>query len=558
MPETILFTTDKPDFYLIEQVYHPTANPTGSVIPRPGSLVLDMANNGLLLRVMSVDASTFTPTYGPVHTALLQPTPIDPDPNDDNVTSIIDYGNARFYLFYDTAETPTKLNVDKKLVILGGDANLFEIMKYDITTQTYVPVSLYFDNGVYLGTKIPLVTVNADTRVKVPSNCHTSMAIHDDDVFYIFIYDYAGTQCGSVKLYAKRAVVNNTAEDALLIEDFIITATQLDNEELYLYPDQDPASLVIAPRILYNDGTGRVVPIDNALCHLYGLEGFIASYPGQEVELLVKYFLDPTQQAVGETLHVSGNTRYLARGIKLRVKDPGTGEYNLKISVVPRYITSTNRYILMCFLYNSEDNTVRDITSKVTVTPPFGGLMMGVDQAIRLEFPIREVFPDASSNFTYQQPAIVRVNPYSWYERYITRDTLGDTYGVYGVDSPVLGRPVLYYDETLEQYYIPTSKFANKNTMLEAFYYKARPLYSSAWLSEPPPPTHFGLRSAATGIVLTSAPIDVNSYTQKFSLVNVAQANELVGKNCIIEWMRLEQGGYKVLYGAPVDVYLGN
>ena len=82
MPETILFTTDKPDFYLIEQVYHPTANPTGSVIPRPGSLVLDMANNGLLLRVMSVDASTFTPTYGPVHTALLQPTPIDPDPND--------------------------------------------------------------------------------------------------------------------------------------------------------------------------------------------------------------------------------------------------------------------------------------------------------------------------------------------------------------------------------------------------------------------------------------------------------------------------------------------
>jgi hypothetical protein len=93
--------------------------------------------------------------------------------------------------------------------------------------------------------------------------------------------------------------------------------------------------------------------------------------------------------------------------------------------------------------------------------------------------------------------------------------------------------------------------------LLEAFYYKARPLYNSGWLSSPPEPTHFAIRSAVNGVVLTSAPIELNSYAQKFSLVNVATPNELVGKNCIVEWMRFEAGMYNTLYGAPVDVYLG-
>lgn len=552
----VLFTTDRPDFYLIEQIYHPLQNPTGSVIPRPGSLVMDAANGGLLRRVVSVDETTFTPVYGPVHTALLQPEPVIDDEVDDR-SSIVDYGNSRFYLLYDTSETPTKLNIDKKVVILGGDADLFEIVKYDQVSQNYFPISLYFDNGNFVGTKIPLITIDDESKVKIPTNCHTSTPISDEDVFYMFIYDYSGTQCGSVKLYAKRAVVNNTLEDDLLIEGFVIEATQIDGDELYLYPDQDPANLVITPRILFNNNTSRMIPVDNNLCHLYGLEGFTAAYPGQEVELLVKYFLDPTQQAVGEYLMSSGDTRFLARSIRLRVKDPGTGEYTLKILTVPRYVAATNRWILMFFLYNLEDNIVRDITSLVTVTPAFDGLAMGTDQNLLLEFPIRSIFPDASSNFIYHQPVVVRVNPYSWYERYILRDTSGDAYGVYGVDSPILPRPVLYFDDVLNQYYIPTSKFPNKTRLLEAFYFKARPLYDSAWLSVPPDPTHFALRSAVNGLVLTSAPIEIDNYTQRFNLVNVINQNELVGKNCIVEWMRLENGEFKVLYGAPVDAYLG-
>lgn len=556
MAETILFSTERPSFHLISEVYDPLTNPNGSVIPRPGSIVLDMANDGLLQRVVSVDVESLAVTYGPVHTSLLRPPPIDAGAPDSEV-SVIDYGNSRFYLYYDKAETPTKLNIDKKVIILGDDAQLFEIVKYDTATHQYQSVSLYFDNdGVYRGTKIPLASIN-ETNAKSPTNCHTSLTINDDEVYWLIIYDYAGTQCGSVKLFAKRGVINNVVDDDTIITDFFLTATQIDDEGLYLYPDQSPSQLLITPKVLLDNGTVRSVPIDQEVCHLYGLEGFTAAYPGQETDLLVKYYLTEAQQAVTEKLVTSGSSRYLMKQVKLRVKDPGDNDYTIKILTVPRYVKNISSYILTFYLYTSGNNQVHNITSLVTVTPMFGGTKMGDNQELMLEFRLRDVYPDAESDFYYQQPVVVKVNPHDWVERYILRDTLSDSYGVYGVDSPVLPRPMLYYDQELEQYFIPTSRFSNINTLLEAFYYKARPLYDNNWLEEPIEPTHFTIRNSATGVLLLSAPIPVDGYEQSFSLINVDQPNQLVGINCIVEWLRYENGSFNVLYGAPVDVYQG-
>lgn len=558
MSETILFTTDKPAFYLLSEIYNSITNPTGTIIPRPNSLVIDPVNDGLLQRVLSVNPTTLNSTLGPVYTSLLAPDTPDIDPTDSSIVSIIDYGNSRFYLFYDKAEHPTKLNLDKKIIILGDDAVSYEISKWDAALQLYVPISLYYDtNGVYTGTKIPLNNVVTATNVKIPSNCHTSYELNDDEVYHMFIYDYAGTQCGAMKLFAKKAIVNNSIGDDLLITDFVIEATQMDNDGLYLFPDQDPGSLVITPKVIYNDGTSAVIPIDNAVCHLYGLEGFTASYPGQAVEVLIKYFLAPTQQAVTDCLTVSGSQRYLIKTAMLTVKDPGTNEYSIKILTVPTYISSVSRWVLMFYLYSLNDNTVRNITPHVTVSSNYDGRLMGVEQALSLSLRIRAVYPDAATDFIYQQNVMIKLAPYDYYERYTMRDSIGDTYGIFGVDSPILNRPVLYYDATLEKYFVPTSKFATKAVMLEAFYYKARPLYDSSWLSVPPEPSHFTLRNAVSGALLLSAPIAMSGYEQGFGIVNVENANQLVGASCIVEFLQYDQGQYKVIYGVPVDCYAG-
>ena len=274
----ILFTSDVPDYYLRHQIYDPNTNPSGQIIPRPDSIVLDTAAGGLLLRVLSVDEDTFEVTYGPVQTTLLIPDiPSAPD-DDESIVSVIDYGNCRFALYYDESETPTKLTVDKKVIIFGDDAKDYEIIKYNDSEAGYVSISMYFDtSGIYMGHRIPLAEIQSSTNVKVPTNCHTSMSLNDEDIYYLIIYDYAGTQCGSVKLFTKRALMNNAPDDDRIIVDFLIDSTQQDILGFYLVPNQDPLSLLINPRLVFNDGTIENVAIDDLRCHLYGLEGFTAA-----------------------------------------------------------------------------------------------------------------------------------------------------------------------------------------------------------------------------------------------------------------------------------------
>ena len=552
----IIFTSDLPQVYTLDQIYDSRTNPTGAIIPRPNSLVIDPNNNGLLQRVLSVNSTTFNSTYGPVFTSLLAPAVDDLDPDDNHVVSIIDYGNSRFYLFYDTGEKPTKLTIDKKVVVLGDDAVSFEIAKYDAGLQQYTPISLYYDStGIFKGTKIPLVNVEGRNDVKIPTNCHTTKPINENDVLHMFIYDYAGTQCGALKLYAKRALINNTLEDELIIQDFIIEATQMDEEGVYLFPDQDPGSLVITPRIVFNNGSTRMINIDNEVCHLYGLEGFTAAYPGQSVNLLIKYFLAPTQQATGKSLVISGNSRYLIKQVKLTVKNPGTNEYTMKILTVPRYLPTQSKWTLGFFLYVHGESLVRNITPLVTVQGNFDGRLMGVEQELVLVLRIRDIFPGAISDFMYQQPVVIKLAPYDYYERYVIRDSVGDTYGVYGVDSPILPRPVIYYNPNTEKYRIPTSKFANKTSMLESFYYRSRPIYDTSWLNAPVTPSHFTIRNAVNGTLIVSSPISIENYHQDFGLVNVIDQNVLVGVNCIVEFLKYENGQYTVLWGSVVDVY---
>lgn len=562
-PSVILFTTDRPDFYLLEQIYDSATNPTGTVIPRPGSLVIDPGNDGLLQRVVSVNTTTHNSTYGPVLTSLARPIVEQPNPFDDNIVSIIDYGNSLFYLFYDTSETPTKLNIDKKVIVFGNDADMFEIVRYDTSLQQYVPISLYYDtDGNYGGTKVPLVVVEKEgillNDVKVPTNCHTNHNITDNDVFHCNIYDYAGTLCGSFKLFAKRAVVNNNLDDNLIITNFLLESTQEDsNGDFYLYPDQDPLSLVINPTVIFNDGDRKIIEIDNETCFLTGFEGFTASYPGQEVNIVVKYYLESIQQAMADSLVLTGQSRMLVREKKVRVVDPRTNEYVLKILVVPKYNKTTGKWNLLFYLYTLFSNTVIDVTAYVTLSPAFDKTAFGVDQTLLMSLKVKDIYPDMVGSYTFQQPVVIRIAPYSYYERYIIRDTVGDTYGTYGVEAATLSRPVLYYDSTLGQYFIPTSKFKTKANVLEAFYYKMRPLYDNGLLVDPVIPSHFTIRDSSNGSILMSTPVALADWEQAFTISNLSTSNALVDNNCIVEFLKYEEQQYTVLFGAPVDVYEG-
>ncbi len=550
----IAFTHETPGYYQLSQIYNSVTNTTnGAIIPREGSLILD-STTGALYHVISVSPVTFDSELEPVGTTLIAPELPTQEPSADQV-SIVDFGNSRFYLYYDMSENPTKLNLDKKIIILGDDAKDYEIVKYNAIDDTYVPISMYFDGtGTYLGNRIPLEEVVGTVNAKVPTNCHTSFELVDEEVYYIFIFDYAGTQCGSMKLYAKKAIINNVANDNEIISDFTLEGTQKNALGFYIYQDQDTDSLVISPKLTYNTGREINLPIDYAVTHLYGLEGFTPSYPGQEVEILVKYFLAPLQQAAGNFIDTVGGVRFLYKRERLIVRAQDGSEYKMKILTVPRYNTATNTYMLMFYLYRIGDNAVRDITHLVDIDPLFDGLNTNTQQSLTFSFNVRDVFPAAVIDQIYQQTLLIRLAPYSFYEKYIMQDNVG-TSAVYGVDSPILARPIIYYDNTTSQYLIPSTKFQNETQFLEAFYYKNSPLYDTEWLIEPVVPSHFTLRDPATGNVILAAPIAIADYTTAFSILG-GIPNMLLDSNVIVEFLNENGGQFDILWGSPVDVTL--
>lgn len=548
----IAFTHETPGFYQLWEIYDSITNSSsGKIIPRVGSGVLD-PSNGALFYVVAVSPVTYNSELGPVLTTLVAP---DAPPTDNpDLTSVIDYGNSRFYLFYDTSERPTRLKIDKKVIVLGDDSQTYEVMKYSAENDSYVPISLYFDtDGDYRGTRIPLEEITGTVNARIPTDSHTSIELVDEEVFYMFVYDYAGVQCGSVKLYAKKALISNISDGLEIIEGFDIEGTQRNALGLYIYQDQDPDSLVIRAKLTYNTGKVRNLAIDNELVHLYGLAGFTPSYPGQEVSILVKYFLGDYQQAAGDFVDSVSGVRFLYKRERLIVRAQDGSEYKMKILTVPRYNQATGTYFLMFFLYRIQDGSVREITHLVQISPGFDGTDMSSAQEVHLTFRIRDVFPDSPVDQEYQQNVIVRLAPYSFYERYILQDDKANSYAIYGVDSPVLARPVLYYDSAVSQYLLPTSKFPNVRQLLEAFYYKNAPLYDSQWLVEPVVPTHFTLRDPATGGVIVGSPILIENYALPFSAVG-SVSGSLVGTNVIVEFLKQNGAQFDVLWGSPVDV----
>jgi hypothetical protein len=548
----ILFTDENPDFYVLSQIYDPDTNPGGMIIPRPNSIVLDPDEDNLLQKVVAVDEATKKVSYEPVKTSLLMPD-VDSTTEEDGA-SIVYYGNSRFYLFYDTREVPTKLTIDKKLIILGNDAETYSVMKKD-SNGDMVPISLYYDeNNVYQGQFIPLIEVPGQTNVKSCPSCHTSMLIGDDEVYYIHVFDYAGTLTSVIKVYGRKALVNNTLGDNEIIEGFDVDATQESGDDFYLYPEQDVDSLMMVAKLVYNTGREISAPIDGNICYQYGLENFIPSYPGQTAKVLTKYFLGEFQQAFGNFIGSSNGVRFLLNTKTIRVLTPDDTDYLFKISVIPYYVSSQSKYMLMFMLYEI-GSTPKIVTSNITLANDFDGISMGVDQLLEMSFDLKDIHPSLENPRIVHQNMLIKIAPYNMYERYILRDP-GDNENVFGTDSPITPRPVIYYDSNIQKYFIPTSRFNNKNLVLEAFYYRAKPLFDTNLSAVPVEPTHFTIRDVLTGNELLTSPISLDDYTQSWAISGLPPES-LTNRNCIVEFLKESGGAFDYLYGTPVDVYPG-
>lgn len=578
---TILFTEQRPSVYLKSQIYDPDIDgndPNGQIIPRVGSLVIDTPNEGVLYWVEDVDEITFKSTLIVAKTTLLAPINNNP-PNDESY--IIDYGNTKFNLFFDLSAVPTKLSIDKKLIIVGNESYYYKLYKFNSAINEYEVISDYFDNNTqqYTGGTVPLITA-VPTNVKGFDDCVTIHNIQNGDRILIRIFNRNDNQIGEIVTIAKEGVITSPITDPNIV-DFYLSATQELNDDFYLYPNQSLDTLMITPILVYNDGRESIVPIDNNVCYMYSdLQYFVPSFPGQKAKVLIKYFLATNQNVTqNDNFQVidPGGAKHLVVSKDIIVLDNENISYDVKISVIPTYITGANTWKLYFYLYTVGNTNVVNITDDADVKMAFqedgdflrefDGNEFNKEQLLKITYDLKLAYPNLSTPLIHTQTTGVKLNAKSSdtsFENYLIRDIGNDiddsTTIVYGAEGGANNRPILKLIDVDQKYQIPQSIFSTKTKMLEDFYYKANPPYLlNQTHNAVPSPTHFLIRDILTGTILTTDKIDItsdNGYLTEFTIINQS-INDLTGSNCIVEFLKYDDTTmeYIPLYGVPVDVF---
>ena len=537
----IIYNNRQLDLYDYNDVYDPDNPVSGKNFPSLKSLVL---KNGILYYVSARDTTTYRVTL----------TPVDYVASEDSIVKVISYGNDKFCLYQDSRTDPHKLVADAKLLFYGN--NLVEYSLYKVNAEGKEEIiSLYLDSvGNFISDRIPMYSpYPAYPAYRCPTNCHTAHDLAESDVVTLRVFNNLGNQVSEVTLFVRDAPwLNDLNARVNPIMRLDAECLQMNGVDFWVYAKQDPSHLNIRPYLLYADGTKEYINIDNTQCFMYGLENFIPSYKGYCQQLVLKYFLGYRETAVGQT---SLNGRRFLTCTKNLIVMANKNTYGAKITTIPVYDTTLNAWKLRFFAYSDKRDAVYDITDKVVINKntPFDGTRTswGREQHLEFDYDLQTIFGTDDPLPGSQAIWITVWDPFAKYERYTFKDS-NTSVRVYGVDGSITRRPVIHYDKTLKQYFIPTTIFMNWDAVVESFYLLACPPYDKKSETAPPTPTHFTIRDAYNGQMLIGGPIPSSEYGQAWPML--IGTGSLVGQTVIVEFLSNISGTFQLLYGVPVDV----
>lgn len=536
-----LLREDRPDYFTREELYDPINNPTGTGTKHPqvGSLVLD----GSVLKRVAAVAENYAIDLEPVFM-------------DDDSSRIIlsNYGNDLFCLFVDPRKQPYTASVSTRLSVMGEAPYGFTLTRYPGTENEKV-ISQYYDStNKFVSTTVPLVS--AGTNVWAFQSCVVTDSIGKNEEVRLDVFNKTGSQTDSVILYGRQAtIINETLSYQPKITGISLKCIQtLPNGNFYIYQKQDFSDLAITAELTYADGTTRDVQLDNTKCRLFGDTDFISSFIGMSQDITVIYYTT-SDEAVSADLNDVGNGISVSKTVQVV---PASVVPTFKISAIPVWTPSLAAYVLRYYYYTTDHTTVKDITAYVTQGgAAFSGNSYGTWQVLTLTVDMNDVDPTLyQTSATYQQIVCIRLQPPTVYDRYLIRDNMSST-AVYGVDATSNRRPILRYDATRGQYFVPSDIFTSQAAFLKSFYTNATPPFDPNTTSGPVTPTHFTLRNVQSGAQILATPIPLDQYTEAFSILNDSSGGYVNGV-VIVEFLSITDASTtNILYGAPVDVSTG-
>ena len=255
---TALLHPNMPGVYNRNMIYDPMWNDPSyaqyegkRIVPQLYSIVHDP--DGTALWVVGINESFF-PTYQA----------IPQSSENDNVVSMLNYGNTVFRMYLDTRGAPYPVSPDSKCIFLGKSPRFYTISRYPRTAQESV-ISQYFTSDGQLSSQlVPLNPLNSDNTSWYLPRSHVGQILTEDEELEVKIYNEDGAQIYSAIMFVKESsIVNEALTYTPNIVGMTVTGNQkLPNGTLFLYEKQSFDSLGLTVTVTYDDGTSRVVPID--------------------------------------------------------------------------------------------------------------------------------------------------------------------------------------------------------------------------------------------------------------------------------------------------------
>lgn len=557
----VLFNNRKPDVCNYEDIYDPDNPQSGTYIPTLRSLVLK--SDGTLWYVSRQDKITYKSTLTPVSIGKNTGTSTGGGGGEggtvvDDSVSIISYGNDKYCIYIDKRTNPYRLAVDAKFLVYGNNIVEYGLYRTSKSGQEEC-ISAYYDAaGKFHNNRIPMASISEEyPAYRYPTNCHTTASLTEGEPITMRVFNNLGNVATEATFYVREAIWwNDLTSQTNPIVSLNAECLQMRGDDFYVYTKQDPSHLNIRPYLTYSDGSRQYLNIDNQQCFLYGLEDYIPSYPGKHQTLIIKYFLN-YKEIADRAETGSDGSNFLTCTKNLIVLN-NENKYTVKLATMPLWDEDHDTWTLRWFAYSDSRDDVKDVTQYVTINKdyPFDGTLdsFGVEQHLVFDYDLQPLF-QTDTSIASSQTLYLTVWAHDQYVKYTFRDSYDDTH-IYGVDGSVTRRPIFWYDETLNQYFIPTSIFMNKEAVIESFYHLADPPYNPITETKVPEPTHFVVRDPYTGRQLNGGPIPLDQYGQAWPMVLGTEPQ--VGKTVLMEFLlEAGEGTYSLIYGVPVDVVAG-
>lgn len=513
--------------WLISEIY--TANGTGRYVPNVNDSVWDWTQGKF--RVVAVDYSTGLST-------LSKWIP----PKDPNALTDLDlllgagpgYQSESYRVYLDETVMPHTLAIDSRMHIYSSTAAWVKIfLGTDISTNGEIISAFYDQSGTFVGENIPLeLVVMPDVNniaVKAPMVGYTVRELPDGEVVTVVVYSDNGAAVSQAKMLIKNTGFVRSTNAALKtivgisIETPFLSAS---DPKLIEYPINMPVTnLNMMGVVNYSDGSKLRMPIDGTKFSMYGLENYIATIQGQQVDLVLSYKLSPGELSYVLTPSINKHISVPYKATTMQAD----GAYTVKLFAYPVWQDLITGYRLEYFLYNLERQQVYPVTNLVemaTGSRAFDGIEYAAVQNIAVAIDLNRVDPQFAAYRHVQAFAITLVsvgtnhNSDAWHIGFEPGQT--PPYGM-GLSAQVEFVNVNNWKVDI------SCGLATQAEWLEKVYYATKPLVDPQTEDVAPEPNYF---------VLVSGNYRVECPIAAWNTIITSQEAPDDGGVIYIEWLR--------------------